>query len=122
MVTDNSNFCRFRLNSFLLPFPTGEEKHNYCLHRNNRFMLFFVPTQFKLSGMLAYLQTTGYLHYSAAHSQIFESVLSVGVFFCTSDDEWFLVALRDRYLQDTVHHIKSKQNTNALSTLPGIVP
>lgn len=29
MVTDNSNFCRFKWSSFLLPFPLGEEKHNY---------------------------------------------------------------------------------------------
>lgn len=27
MVTDNSNFCRFRLGSFLLPFPPGEKKN-----------------------------------------------------------------------------------------------
>lgn len=25
MVTDNSNFCRFKLSSFLLPFPLGQE-------------------------------------------------------------------------------------------------
>lgn len=77
MVTDNSNFCRFRLSSFFLPSPPGEEKHNYCFHRrgSNHFMLFF--PQFKLPGMLAYLQTTGYLRYSVAYFHVFESVLSV---------------------------------------------
>lgn len=73
---------------------------------------------------LAYLQTTGDLHYSVAYLHMFESVLSVGVFFssCSSDDEWSVFALRDLYLLDTVYHIKIKQTTNTLSTLPGIVP
>lgn len=72
--------------------------------------------------MLENPQTTGYLRLSVASFRVSKSLFYLQVFLCTSDDEWSLVALRDLYLQDTVYHIKSKQNTNALSTLPGIAP
>lgn len=39
-VTDNSNYCRFRLRSLLRPFPAGEKEHNYSVHGNNHFTLF----------------------------------------------------------------------------------
>lgn len=36
--------------------------------------------------------------------------LCVWVFhFCTYDDEWFVDALRDLYLQDTVYHFKANK-------------
>lgn len=100
MVTDNSNFCRFRVNSFLLSFPLGEDKYNYflCSRGSNHSMLFL--WQLKLPGMLAYLQTTGYLPYWTV-SSLFESVVIwVPPLPHSSDDEWSANALKDLYLQD----------------------
>lgn len=53
---------------------------------------------------------------------LISTYLSLFFLFPTPNDEWAVDALKDLYLQDTVYHIKSKQNTNALSTLAGIVP
>lgn len=107
MVTDNSNFCRFKLSSFLLPFPLGQENtitsstaiiisHLCFAHRASAGCLFSISWK---------------AAFSTFSCCSLPSHLFLQTFFVHLVMNGLPLPPWDCYLQDTVYHIKSKQNT-----------
>lgn len=118
MVTDNSNFCRFKLSSFLLPFPLGQENtitsstaiiisHLCFAHRASAGCLF------SISWKAAFSTFSCCSLPSRLFLQTFLCIWWWMVYRCPRE----IVTCKTLYITS-----KANKTQNVLSTQPGIAP
>ena len=106
MVTDNSNFSQFKLSSFLLLFPLGQE--NTITSSTAIIISHFCFTHTALAAFFSI----------SWKSSLFDVLPLLSSFPSFPPDSFVRLVMNglplppwDCYLHDTVYHIKSKQNT-----------